>query len=327
MIFPRMYLSSAIVKLGPPRFRRFLVDIIPWKTMHRLRDVVDVLHNTSVEIFESKKRAIEDGDEAVKAQLSQGKDILSILMRANMDASKEDKLADKELLGQMSTLTFAAMDTTSGALSRILDLLSKNQDIQDKLRNEIREARPQSGDLPYDELVSLPYLDAVCRETLRLYPPLAVVNRTTREDVVLPLSKPIVAIDGREISEIPIPKNTNVIVGIMASNRNSEIWGPDSYEWKPERWLQPLPMSVAAAHIPGIYSNLMTFLGGGRACIGFKFSQLEMKVVLSVLLESFKFSPSKDAEIYWQMNNIATPTVANSGTNKPQLPLIVEMAR
>ncbi|KAJ3515936.1 hypothetical protein NLJ89_g1434 [Agrocybe chaxingu] len=245
--------------------------------------------------------------EAVKAQLSQGKDILSILMRANMDASKEDKLSDKELLGQMSTLTFAAMDTTSGALSRILDLLSKNHDVQDKLREEIQEARQQSGNLPY--------------------PPLAVVNRTTREDVVLPLSKPIVAIDGREISEIPIPKNTDVIVGIMASNRNSEVWGPDSYEWKPERWPQPLPESVAAAHIPGISSNLMTFLGGGRACIGFKFSQLEMKVVLSVLLESFKFSPSKDADIYWQMNNIATPTVANSGTNKPQLPLIVEMVR
>ncbi|KAJ3517338.1 hypothetical protein NLJ89_g559 [Agrocybe chaxingu] len=326
MIFPRMYLSSVIVRLGPPKFRRFLVDIIPWKTMHRLRDVVDVLHNTSVEIFESKKKALEEGDEAVNAQLSQGNDILSTLMRANMDASKEDKLADNEVLGQMSTLTFAATDTTSSALARILDLLSKNQDIQDKLRNELREARLglHSGVLPYDELVSLPYLDAICRETLRLYPPISVINRTTREAVVLPLSKPILGLDGRDISEIPIPKNTNIIVGIMASNRNPEIWGPDAYEWKPERWLQPLPESVAAAHIPGIYSNLMTFLGGGRACIGSKFSQLEMKVVLSVLLESFKFSPSKNAEIYWQMNNIATPTVANSGTNKPQLPLIVE---
>ncbi|KAJ3515938.1 hypothetical protein NLJ89_g1436 [Agrocybe chaxingu] len=121
--------------------------------------------------------------------------------------------------------------------------------------------------------------------------------------------------------------------------RNYEIWGPDSYEWKPERWLQPLRESVAAAHIPGIYSNLwvlhgstiegnsMTFLGGGRACIELKFSQLEMKVVLSVLLESFKFSPSKGAEIYWHMNNVATPTVTNSSANKPQLPLIVEMAQ
>jgi len=66
------------------------------------------------------------------------------------------------------TLTFAATDTTSGALARILSLLSAHQDVQNKLRQEIRKAR-ESGDLSYNELVALPYLDAVCRETLRLY--------------------------------------------------------------------------------------------------------------------------------------------------------------
>ena len=65
-------------------------------------------------------------------------------------------------------LTFAAMDSTSGALAKILFLLSIHQDVQNKLRQEIAEAR-KSGDLGYDELVALPYLDAVCRETLRLY--------------------------------------------------------------------------------------------------------------------------------------------------------------
>jgi len=65
-------------------------------------------------------------------------------------------------------LTFAATDTTSGALARILSLLSTHQDVQNNLRQEIRKAR-ESGDLSYNELVALPYLDAVCRETLRLY--------------------------------------------------------------------------------------------------------------------------------------------------------------
>jgi len=65
-------------------------------------------------------------------------------------------------------LTSAATDTTSGALARILFLLSIHQDVQNKLRQEITEAR-KSGDLSYDELVALPYLDAVCRETLRVY--------------------------------------------------------------------------------------------------------------------------------------------------------------
>jgi cytochrome P450 len=58
------------------------------------------------------------------------------------------------------------------------------------------------------------------------------------------------------MSEIPVPNNTDVIIGIMASNRNPELWGEDVLEWKPERWLSPLPDSVAEAHVPGIYSNL-----------------------------------------------------------------------
>lgn len=62
------------------------------------------------------------------------------------------------------------MDTTSSALSRILHLLATYPEVQDKLRQEIADAlRNNSGqDFSYDELVSLPFLDAVCRETLRL---------------------------------------------------------------------------------------------------------------------------------------------------------------
>ena len=66
------------------------------------------------------------------------------------------------------SLVFAATDTTSNALSRILHILSENQDAQDKIRAELIEAAGESEDIPYDQLVDLPYLDAVCRETLRL---------------------------------------------------------------------------------------------------------------------------------------------------------------
>lgn len=62
------------------------------------------------------------------------------------------------------------MDTTSSALSRVLHLLSEHQDVQDRLREEVRAAYriSGSGDLDYDTLHGLPYLEAVCRETLRL---------------------------------------------------------------------------------------------------------------------------------------------------------------
>jgi len=66
------------------------------------------------------------------------------------------------------TFTLAATETTSSALCRILWVLSERQDAQDKLRIEVCEARKKHGDCAYDVLNGLPYLDAICRETLRL---------------------------------------------------------------------------------------------------------------------------------------------------------------
>ena len=64
----------------------------------------------------------------------------------------------------------AGTDTTSSALSRILHLLSLHPDVQNKLRKELKEVHEDndSKELAHDQLVSLPFLEAVCRETLRL---------------------------------------------------------------------------------------------------------------------------------------------------------------
>lgn len=95
--------------------------------------------------------------------------------------------------------------------------------------------------------------------------------------------------DGKtEIAQILVPKNTDVIISILGANLSKAIWGEDAEEWKPERWLKPLPESVAAAHLPGVYSSTytnpilpeffsvliqpfyptrLTFSGGGRSCM------------------------------------------------------------
>ena len=70
---------------------------------------------------------------------------------------------------QRRTLVFAATDTTSSALARIFHLLAQHPDVQDRLREEICAARNSDGDLDYKQLDGLQYLDAVIRETLRLY--------------------------------------------------------------------------------------------------------------------------------------------------------------
>lgn len=58
------------------------------------------------------------------------------------------------------------------------------------------------------------------------------------------------------MESITVPKGTVVFVPIQAANINPEVWGPDAHEWRPERWLEPLPESVAAAKTPGVYSNM-----------------------------------------------------------------------
>lgn len=77
-----------------------------------------------------------------------------------------NKLSDTDIL--TSAFIFGATDTTSNALARVLHLLATHPEAQERLRKEVTEARKDRGDLPYDELVALPFLEAVCRESLRL---------------------------------------------------------------------------------------------------------------------------------------------------------------
>ncbi|KZP14943.1 cytochrome P450 [Athelia psychrophila] len=303
--------------LGSPAFRRAVVKLIPFTDVQSLREMVDMMDKTSHEIVRSKESGNLVADET---EVGGGKDIMSILLKANTAAAEEDRLPDAEVIAQVSTLVFAATDTTSSALSRILHLLAQHPKAQGRLRDEIRAARGQDGDLDYKQLDALQYLDVVIRETMRLYAPVPSIDRVANKDTVLPLSQPIVGIDGTDIHEIAIPKGTRVTVGIMRANRDPDIWGDDAQEWKPERWLASSPDKVAKVHFPGVYSNMMTFSGGSRACIGFKFSLLEMKVLICVLLDSFAFSLS-DQDIIWNLGGLVTPSV--NGGLKPQLPLIV----
>ncbi|KAI0791135.1 cytochrome P450 [Abortiporus biennis] len=319
-------LLPIVVKIGTPSFRRRLVEMIPLRKLKETTKNVDTITSECQNIYITKKKALLAGDDVLIQQVGEGKDIMSVLLKANMKADESDRLPEDELIGQMSTLVFAAVDTTSSALTRILDLLAMHPEVQDKLRAELKAAR-ENGEITYDTLVDLPYLDAICRETLRLYPPVSIITRGTNGDTILPLSEPIVGVDGQLINEIPVPKGAQVFIGILSSNRNKALWGEDVLEWKPERWLSPSTKELSESRIPGVYSNLMTFGGGGRSCIGFKFSQLEMKTVLSVLIESFKFSHSKDRhKVVWNSAGIAFPSIGYE-TTTPSMPMHIELVQ
>ncbi|KZT65623.1 cytochrome P450 [Daedalea quercina L-15889] len=305
----------------PAWLRRAVVDAFPSGTeVHKLKNIINTMDSRAREIYNAKKDAFAKGDATVVKQIAEGNDIISILMRANSVADAAERLSEEEVIHQMSLLISAGMDTTSNALSRILHLLAQNPDVQDKLRQELLAAGAADV-MTYDDLNHLRFLDSVCRETLRVYPPVTILSRIADKDTVLPLSEPIYGADGTRMDEIPIAKGSEVLLGFLGCNTSTAIWGEDAHEWKPERWLSSLPSAVTDAHIPGVYSNLMTFLGGKRACIGFKFSEMETKVVLAVLISNFTFELS-DKPIEWNVAPVWYPTVGKDD-KEPRMPLKV----
>ncbi|KAF8714664.1 Cytochrome P450, partial [Rhizoctonia solani] len=288
--------------LRPTALQRKLADWAPISSVRKLKQIIDVQDEQAQSILEQKKEKLKHN------QVDKGEDshdIMSVLLKANMEAGEKDRLPEDQLLGQMNTLIFAGHETTSGALSRILQLLAMNLAIQDRLRDELLEAPAQ---LTYDDLHSLPYMDALCRETLRLYPPVAMIEREAMVDCTVPLRYPIKGKNGEEIREIRVRKGTNIYVSIKEANRSKETWGEDADVFRPERWLEKLPDSVSDAKTSGVYSSMMTFSAGPRACIGFKFSLLELKTVLSTLVKSFKFEPGNTRTV-WLMSGTMVPYV------------------
>ncbi|KAJ7240250.1 cytochrome P450 [Mycena rebaudengoi] len=297
-----------------PAFRRFMINLIPLPALHELRDIVDYTDATAAKLVKDRKAAIESGDLHVKED---AKDLMSILMRSNMSAEPGMHLTDDELVAATGMVVTAATDTTSGAMTRLFNMLALYPEMQEKLRAEILAA-PEHPD--HDTIVGLPYLDGFVREVLRLYPSASPsMFRIAEEDAVLPLGTPITGVDGNLMSSITAPKGTLVYIAINAANHSKEIWGYDALEFKPERWKNGKAIS-APTRMCGIYGNTMTFIGGGRSCIGFKFAQLEIKTLLFILLRAFKFS-QPDPAVKWRLSGIVlSPYIGN----EQRLPILVE---
>ncbi|KAJ1308099.1 hypothetical protein OPQ81_002162 [Rhizoctonia solani] len=305
-----------LMKIGPARFRRFVIDHISYGPVQRFREAADIMDKMA-EIYTQKKQALANG--TLESEIAAGNDIISMLLKQNEVVPPEEQMTEEEILSQVNGLIFAGHDTTSGGLARTLHLLAQHPDVQDKLRTEVREAHSLYGkDLDYDQLNSLKYLDAVCRESLRLWSPAQLIERVAMKDWDLPLQYPVRSKDGKRIiTNLHIPKGTHMYLSLGSVNRDKQTWGEDAEQFNPDRWLQPLPPSVSESKIPGVYSNLMTFSGGPRSCLGFKFSQLEMKVVLSALISSFKFQLGPEEHV-WTAAGVVKPHVRHeNGTIDP----------
>ncbi|KAF8671401.1 cytochrome p450 [Rhizoctonia solani] len=310
-IAPFRSLFPFVYRMGPSWLLAKLAGWAPSTIVREMKHIVDVQDRQAQEILLQKKEALKDPSKSKDMH-----DIMSVLLKANLEAREEDRLPEDQLLGQINTLIFAGHETTSGALSRTLHLLACHTTVQDRLRAELQEV-PDT--LSFDELNALPYLDALCREVLRLYPPAPYTERIALEDWVVPLKYPVKGKDGNPINEIHVRKGTKIYLALKEANRSKETWGDDADEFKPERWLQELPPSVADAKGPGDDVLWRTK--------GLHFSILELKIVLSTLIKHFKFTPGS-MEIDWLSCITMAPypagtkDVFGSGVS-PSLPLIV----
>ncbi|KAJ7617102.1 cytochrome P450 [Roridomyces roridus] len=305
-------LAPFLVRLGPAWLRRLLVNCTPIPAVQRLKEMSDVMHASAVAILEKARQGLRDADAGGDRQgKGKAKDITSLLLRANENAGDAEQMSDAELTGQMTVMIFGAQDTSTSALTRILYMLATRPDVQDRIRSEIKQMQLQDGGerLTVEQMNALPWLDAVIKETLRLYPPVPFVRRTAVEERIIPYLLPSGAEDA-----VRIPRGTTLFLGIAGANRMKCVWGEDAADWKPERWLG---IGVGERgrgekeRLPGVYSGMMSFLGGKRACIGYKFAEIEIKIFLTTLLRRFEFSTTgtQGNEIVWNLSQIISPSV------------------
>ncbi|KAG9103689.1 cytochrome P450-dit2, partial [Ceratobasidium sp. 392] len=202
---------------GTPGFRRWVADNAPFKAAKDLRELVRIQHDQAQEILSSRQHLLASG-QSLDSTTGSGKDILTLLMKANEKLPEDAQMPPEEMIGHMN-----------GAVTRVLDILANRPEIQNRLRAELVAFIAESGaeEIDRDGIEALPYLDAVCRETLRLHPPVNVIERVSLEDIVIPLKYPVNTSTGPQTS-IFVPKGTSVSVGIYNINRDKDIWGPDA---------------------------------------------------------------------------------------------------
>lgn len=264
----------------------------------------------------SKREIAETGT----FETGRARDLLNLLVRAN--TSKEipahQRLSDDDVLAQVPTFLVAGHETTSTGLTWALFALTQNIAAQTRLREELLSLDTEHPTL--EELNSLQYLDCVVRETLRVHSPVIASVRQALQDDIIPLARPVTDIHGEVHESLRIVKGTRIWVPIRNMNREPEIWGADANEFIPERWELPISTSI-----PGVWGNMLTFLGGPRNCIGYRFALAEMKAILFTLIRGFEFELAVPiSDIGKKSTNVTQgPVLLSDVEAGPQLPLIV----
>ncbi|XP_053680064.1 uncharacterized protein LOC128730995 [Anopheles nili] len=214
----------------------------------------------------------------------QRNDFMNLLLQIKNRTSQNDEgavgedshegMTLNELAAQVFIFFVAGFETSSTVMNFCLYELAKNQDVQDRLREEIRRTlETDGGELTYDGVMGMSYLSQVVNETLRKYPPLESTIRVTSEDYVIPGTIHV------------IPRRTPVLVPVYAIHHDPEYY-PDPECFDPERF------SEADGAVRRPACAFLPFGEGPRICIGIRFGLMQVKVGLATLLSHFRFGPT-----------------------------------
>ncbi|XP_076763615.1 uncharacterized protein LOC143431015 [Xylocopa sonorina] len=255
-------LSSQVFRLGlrfrlremVPKFYNLLGYLFPEKEMttYFTKLIVDVMaHRENNNIFRP--------------------DVVNMLLDLKKNADKLDtiELTDTLLTAQAFVFLIAGFETSSTTMTHALYELALNVDVQKKLRQEIKEHyEKNNGELKYDDIKNMAYLDLVFRETLRKYPPGPLILRRSLADYTFRNTK------------VTIPGKSFVWIPLFATHRDPDNY-PNPEAFIPERFTED---AVAARH-PTQY---LPFGDGPRNCIGARFATCESKVGLIAILRNYK---------------------------------------
>lgn len=210
---------------------------------------------------------------AKRARQSKDSDVLSMLIRAR-DEETGMTLSETELLGHVGSLFAAGHETTSLTLGWTVLLLSQHPDIAADLMDELDAVL--HGDPPrIDQLDQLPLLERVIKESLRLIPPVPFTWRYNNQIA--------------DLGGYTLPVGTEVYCSIYATHHLPELYENPNH-FNPSRWERINPDMW----------EYMPFSTGSRMCMGAAFAMMELKIVLSMMLQTYRleFVPSVSVDRY-----------------------------
>ncbi len=229
---------------------RFVPEVLPMPARTEFQEAAKVLDGIIYDLIEKRKGATEGDDLLVRLMLAKDED--------------GEPLSAVQLRDEVITMFLAGHETTALTVSYTWLLLMQNPDIKKRLFEEIDEVL---GDrlATDDDVKALPYLTAIIKESLRMFPPAWIIGRDAHEDV--------------EIGPWKIKKGAQVLVSQMVMHSREDIWG-DPQVFRPERWLDPnfersLPRYA-----------YMPFGGGARVCIGNHFAMMEAILIMATMAQS-----------------------------------------